>query len=68
MAKSSQVSRITSFLSNGNKITESLAYSRYGVQNFTATMARVREHAACERIGILDRDQNRNGATRYFFA
>lgn len=68
MAKSSQVSRITSFLSKGNKITESLAYSRYGVQNFSATMARVRDHASSERIGILDRDTNRTGATRYFFA
>jgi hypothetical protein len=67
MAKSSQVSRITAFLQKGNKITENLAASRYGVQNFTATMARVREHAATERIGTLGRDRNRNKVTRYFF-
>jgi hypothetical protein len=66
--KASQVSRITSFLMKGNKITENLASTRYGVQNFTATMSRVREHAWEEGLGELTYDHNRNGQTRYFLA
>ena len=66
--KVSQVERITSFLTKGNKITENLAASRYGVQNFTATMSRVREHAADSGLGELTYDHNRNGQTRYFLS